>query len=283
MSTTAMPTTRRKKKINVSSIVFFLIGLVLAIIIASPLLYCVNASFMTEAQIYQTLIFPSELYLGNYTDALRIAPIFTFVLNSTFVAFVCTFMQLLTGSFAGYAFALLKFKGQKTLFYLFLATMMIPGNAIIISNYLTMAHLKMLDTHWALFLPYMTSAFCIFNMRQSFKGIPIELNEAAIIDGCNSLQFFIHVGIPLTLPFLGALGIYTFLQIWNQYLWPLLVVNKTELRTVQIGIGMLKGGDGIAYGPIMAGTTLILIPSILVFVLGQKSLISGLTAGAVKG
>ncbi len=149
--------------------------------------------------------------------------------------------------------------------------------------YDALGNLKLLDSYWSLILPYMTSAFCIFNMRQAYMSLPSELNEAAKIDGCNSFQFMMYVGIPLTFPFLGALGIYTFLQVWNQYLWPMLVTNKIELRTVQIGIGMLQNSDAMAYGPVMAGTTLILIPSILVFVLGQKSLISGLTAGAVKG
>ena len=151
------------------------------------------------------------------------------------------------------------------------------------ANQLTIAQWKILDTYWALILPYLTSAFCIFNMRQAYKSLPTELREAAIVDGCNSLQFFLRIGIPLTVPFLGALGIYTFLQIWNQYLWPLLVTNSTEMRTVQIGIGMLQNSDAMAYGPVMAGTVLILVPSILVFIFGPKTLISGLTTRAVKG
>lgn len=266
-----------------SRLLFTAIGLVLAAVIISPLLYCVSASFMTEQELYASQVFPASFNLSNYAAALRVAPIFRFIANSVFVAVVCTLMQLITGSLAGYAFGCLRFKGSKLLFYVFLSTMMIPGNAIIIANYLTMANLKLLDSYWSLILPYMTSAFCIFNMRQAYMSLPAELNEAAKIDGCNSFQFMLYVGIPLTFPFLGALGIYTFLQIWNQYLWPLLVTNKIELRTVQIGIGMLQNSDAMAYGPVMAGTTLILIPSILVFILGQKSLISGLTAGAVKG
>ena len=266
-----------------STVVFVIIGFLLALMIVSPLLYCVSASFMTEKELYSTQIIPSSFNLQNYRSALQVAPIFRFIFNSILIACTCTLFQLFTGSLAGYAFGCLKFKGQKVLFYLFLSTMMIPGNAIIIANYLTIANWKLLDTYWALILPYLTSAFCIFNMRQAYKSLPTELIEAATIDGCNSFQFFLRVGMPLTLPFLGALGIYTFLQIWNQYLWPLLVTNSIGHRTVQIGIGMLQNSDAMAYGPVMAGTTLILIPSVLVFTLGQKSLISGLTAGAVKG
>lgn len=264
-------------------LLFTLMGLALAVVIVSPLLYCLNASFMSEKEIFASQIFPSTLTLRNYETALRLAPLFRFIANSVVVVVTCTLAQLVTGSLAGYAFGCLRFKGSKVLFYVFLSTMMIPGNAIIIANYLTMADLKLLDSYWALILPYLTSAFCIFNMRQAYKSLPEELHEAASIDGCNSFQFLIHVGVPLTLPFLGALGIYTFLQIWNQYLWPLLVTNKKELRTVQIGIGMLQNAEGMDYGPVMAGTTMILLPSILVFVLGQRSLIAGLTSGAVKG
>lgn len=266
-----------------SRLVFTVIGLLLAAVIVSPLLYCLSASFMTEQELYASSILPTSINLNNYRAALKVAPIFRFIGNSVLVACVCTAFQLLTGSLAGYAFGCLEFKGRKILFYIFLSTMMIPGNAIIIANYLSIAQWKLTDTYWALVLPYLTSAFCIFNMRQAYMSLPTELHEAANIDGCNSFQFLIRIGMPLTMPFLGALGIYTFLQVWNQYLWPLLVTSDIKLRTVQIGIGMLQNSDAMAYGPVMAGTTLILIPSVLVFVLGQKSLISGLTAGAVKG
>ena len=160
---------------------------------------------------------------------------------------------------------------------------MIPGNAIIISNYLTMIDFKMIDTYWAMILPYMTSAFCVFNMRQAYKSLPVELHEAAVIDGASSFQYLMNVGVPLTLPSLGAVGIQTFLSVWNQYLWPMLVTSKTPLRTVQIGIGMLNNSDAMAYGVIMAGTVVVMIPLVLVFMVGQKTLITGLTAGAVKG
>lgn len=191
--------------------------------------------------------------------------------------------QLITGSLAGYAFGCLTFKGQKVLFFLFLSTMMIPGQAIIISNYLTIAQWHLIDTYWALLLPYLTSAFSVFNLRQAYKSLPKELYESAQIDGANSFQFFLKVAFPLTLPFLGAVGIYSFIQTYNQYLWPLLVVNSKNMRTIQIGIGMLKNEEAQDYGIIMAGTMMALVPSILMFVIGQKTLISGLTRGAVKG
>lgn len=258
---------------------------VLAALVLTPLLYCFVSSFYVEAQFYQrpVVLFPTPIDAANYAEAVTTAPILRFIFNSFFTAIVIMLSQLTTGSMAGYAFGCLKFKGQNTIFFLFLATMMIPGQAIIISNYLTIANLRLVDTYWALILPYLTSAFSVFNLRQAYKSIPHELFESAQIDGANSLQFLIRIGVPLTLPFLGSIGIYSFIQTYNQYLWPLLVVNSREMRTIQIGIGMLKDEDSLAYGRVMAGTMMALMPSILVFLVGQKTLISGLTNGAVKG
>ena len=238
---------------------------------------------MTEKEIYASNILPSSLSLANYQKALGQAPLFRFILNSFIVSISCVFLQLFTGSLAGFAFGCLSFTGKDALFKIFLATMMIPGNAIIISNYLTMIDFKLIDSYWAMILPYMTSAFCVFNMRQAYKSLPVELQEAALIDGATDFQYLMNVGAPLTLPSLGAVGIQTFLSVWNQYLWPMLVTSKTHLRTVQIGIGMLNNSDAMAYGVIMAGTVVVMIPLVIVFMVGQKTLITGLTAGAVKG
>ena len=267
---TTMKITASKVKQNnpIAGVVAF----ILALLIISPLVYCVLTSFLTEQEIFQLKVIPTSLNIENYQKALDQAPLFQFILNSIIVSCSCMALQLITG--------------QNAIFKIFLATMMIPGNAIIISNYLTVSGwglLKQPYTLWPLILPYMTSAFCVFNMRQAYKSLPSELAEAAEIDGCNSFQYFIRVAMPLTLPSLGAVGIQTFISVWNQYLWPLLVTNSVECRTVQLGIGMLQNADGQAFGTIMAGTTIVMIPSILVFVLGQKTLVSGLTAGAVKG
>ena len=261
------------------------VNCVVALCIVLPILYAFSVSLMTPSEIFQypPRLLPSGLYTQNYTDALRMAPIFRFILNSLFVATVVTIGQLFTGALAAYAFSILEFKGKKAIFMLMLCTMMIPSQAIIIANYLTISGLGMTDSYQALILPYLTSAFCVFNMRQAFLQLPTELNEAAKIDGCSTFRFFISIALPLTKPSLGALGVYTFLQSWNQYLWPLLVTDSKEYRTVQIGMGMLQNAEGNAFGPIRAGVIMVLAPSILAFILGQKQLVAGLTAGAVKG
>ena len=161
--------------------------------------------------------------------------------------------------------------------------MMIPSQAIIIANYLTICDWGLKNTYTALVLPNMATAFAVFNMRQAFLQLPMEIKEAADIDGCGNFRFFYEIALPLVRPSMGALGIYTFLQSWNYYLWPLLITDTVNMRTVQIGLGMLQGAEATDFRPVMAGSMLILIPSILAFVLGQKQLISGLTSGSVKG
>ena len=268
-----------------SRVIGGIIATLMAALIVSPIVYCFISSFYTEVQfnIRPIRLIPSPFDYHNFKEATEMAPILRFIFNSFFTALVIMSCQLFTASLAGYAFGCLQFKGQKAIFMLFLSTMMIPGQAIIISNYLTMAKFHLIDTYWALILPYLTSAFSVFNLRQAYKSLPRELMESAEIDGANSFQFLIKVGFPLTLPFLGAVGIYSFIQTYNQYLWPLLVVNSKKMRTIQIGIGMLRNEEREDYGIIMAGTMMALVPSIVIFVTGQKTLISGLTKGAVKG
>ena len=264
-------------------VAMYALNIIFAIIIIVPVIYCFNVSMMDLKEIYGGKFWPSHLTIENYTRAFQLAPFFTFIKNSLIVSGVITFAQVVTGALAAYAFAMMEFKGKKVLFYIMLATMMIPSQAIIIANYLTIADWGIRNTYSALILPNAAAAFAVFNMRQAFLTLPKEIHEAAEIDGCTNFKFLYTIGVPLIKPSLGALIIYVFLQSWNYYLWPLLVTDSVNMRTVQIGLGMLQGAEATDFRPVMAGAMVILIPSILVFIIGQKQMISGLTAGAVKG
>ena len=264
-------------------VAMYALNIIFAIIIIVPVIYCFNVSMMDLKEIYGGKFWPSHLTIENYTRAFQLAPFFTFIKNSLIVSGVITFAQVVTGALAAYAFAMMEFKGKKVLFYIMLATMMIPSQAIIIANYLTIADWGIRNTYAALILPNAAAAFAVFNMRQAFLTLPKEIHEAAEIDGCTNFKFLYTIGVPLIKPSLGALIIYVFLQSWNYYLWPLLVTDSVNMRTVQIGLGMLQGAEATDFRPVMAGAMVILIPSILVFIIGQKQMISGLTAGAVKG
>lgn len=263
--------------------IFYVLNIIFAAIVLVPLIYCFNVSMMDLKEVFSGSFWPSKLSLENYKRAVELAPFGRFIANSLIVSITVTVGQVVTGALAAYAFAMMKFKGKNFLFMLMLASMMIPSQAIIIANYLTIADWGLRNTYAALILPNIAAAFAVFNMRQAFMQLPMEIKEAAEIDGCTNFKFFYKIGIPLIKPSLGALGIYVFLQSWNHYLWPLLVTDSVDMRTVQIGLGMLQGAEATDFRPVMAGAMIILIPSVIAFIAGQKQLISGLTAGSVKG
>jgi len=160
---------------------------------------------------------------------------------------------------------------------------MIPADATIIANYLTISSFKLTDNYLGLVLPYLTSAMGIFLMRQYYLTVPKELKEASVVDGCGHMKFLLWILTPISKPVISSLAIYVFIHTYNQYMWPLLVTNKQSMRTVQIGMSILKSGEAIDYGAVLSGAVMILIPSIIVFIIGQKAFIKGMTSGTVKG
>jgi len=265
---------------------FSLAGKILiGLLIISPLLMGLSLSFMNASEMASIPphFVPHDPVIRTYQHALRTAPLFHFMWNSVIVCTIVIIGQFITCSFAAYAFSFYKFKGQRLLFLLILTTMMIPGDAIIIANYLTISQLRLSDTYIALTAPYITGAMGIFLLRQFFLTIPKELREAALLDGCKDMRFLFQVVMPISKPAIASLGIYVFIQVYNQFLWPLLVTNANSMKTVQVGMSILQMGEAVDYGAVLAGAVLILIPAILVFLFGQKYLIKGMTAGAVKG
>ncbi len=272
-------------KKSLTKIMLYIINAIVGLIVIGPIIYALSVSFMPPDQIfeYPPKIFPRVLYFRNYVDAINVAPLFRFIFNSFIVSLSVTIGQIITSSLAAYAFAFMEFKGKNLIFMLFLSTMMIPWEAIIISNYLTISAFGWLNTYQGLIVPYFSSALGIFLLRQHFLTLPKELHDAAIIDGCTSFRYFIDIALPLAKPAIGALGIYTFLSIWNQYMWPLLITNTDNMRTVQIGISLLQWSEAQSFGLVMAGVIMVLLPSVVAFILGYRQLVEGLVSGAIKG
>lgn len=270
---------------NIKTLSLYLINIVFAGIILFPLIYALMISLMHPSHVFQypPKLIPKGLYFGNYVEALGSFPILRFVLNSFIVSSIVTLGQIATASLAAYAFTYYNFKCRNVIFLIFLSTMMIPGETTIIANYLTITSLNWLDTYQALVVPNLSTALGIFLMRQFFLTIPKDYYEAAAIDGTTKFQFFVKVLLPLSRPAIGSLAIYSFLMTWNQYMWPLLVTNTDAMRTVQIGISMLQMAESQSFGLIMAGVVIIMIPSLVAFVIGQKQLIEGISAGSLKG
>ena len=258
---------------------------VMAFVILLPLLYALSIAFMPSGELFtmELNLLPKNPTLSNFRDALVNVPLLRFILNSFIMAGCITIGQIITCSLSAFAFSFLEFKGKGILFAIVMATMMVPGEATIISNYLTVGNLGMLDTYGVLIVPYLTSAIGIFLFRQFYMTFPISLYESAKLDGCNNLKFIIKILLPLTKSAIGAMGVYTFINAWNMYMWPLLVTGSDKMRTVQIGISMLDSVDSQSITLMIAGVVMVIIPSISIFILGQKQLIRGMFSGAVKG
>lgn len=254
-------------------------------IMVFPLYYGLVYSLLSPRDAYRwpPFLFPARVFVQNYYDAWLNAKIYLFIVNSMIISFSITLGQLLTSSLSAYAFSFFKFKGRNVLFLIFIATMMVPAEACLIPNYMTIRNLNLLDTYRGLIIPFLAGALGTFLMRQHFLTIPREIYEAAVMDGTGKFKFLYRILLPLSLPALATLGIYTFMSSWNMYTWPLIVTNTMQKRTVQIGIAILRFEDAMNYSLVLAGVMVVLTPSLLALIIGQKYIIRGLTSGAVKG
>ena len=259
-----------------------LLTLPIVLFIMIPLLYTFMMSVLPPDELY-TRFWPSHFDFSSYLQVFTRTMIPRHILNSFIVAGSVTILQMITCSMAAFSFSFLNFKGRNFVFMCILATMMVPWEATIISNYLTVAKWNWLNTYYVLILPYGCSAMGIFLMRQHYLTFAKELHEAAYLDGCSNWRFLATIVIPLSRPALGALGAYIFLQQWNNYLWPLLVTSTDNVRTVQIGVASMYDIDSEQINLMMSAVIVCLVPSLSIFVFMQKNLINGLMAGAVKG
>jgi len=255
-----------------------------ALVLFFPILYAISASFMQPKEIYAGELFPSSISFDAYKEVFDSIPLLHYLMVSFIMSFMVMVGQLIISSLSAFAFAFIKFKGRDLIFFLFLSTMLIPWEATIIPNFLTILNLSWINTYQGLSLPFFALPFGIFLLRQHFLTIPLELWESAQMDGCSRFRFLIRFVIPLSKSSLSALGIYGFLTTWNQYLWPLLVTNDDTVRTVQIGLKMLIANESSSsWNMVMAAVVAILLPTLLLLFFGIKHIREGLTAGALKG
>ncbi|MEK5444353.1 carbohydrate ABC transporter permease [Fredinandcohnia sp. FSL W7-1320] len=263
-------------------VTFYILLIVSALLIAGPAIMAIVMSFMTNQDIL-TASMPTELTADNYVVAFERFPLFKYLFNSFVVSIVIMLGQLALSSLAAYAFVFLEFKGRDLLFYLFIATMMVPFEASIIPNFHIIRDLGWLDNYAGLTIPFFATTFGTFLLRQNFKQIPKELREASQIAGIGDFKFFLTVVLPVSRTSLVTLGVYGFLTSWNMYLWPLLATTNDTVRTVQIGLKQLQTQEQLNdWGVIMAGAVIVIIPTLILLFLGQKKLQTGLTEGAVK-
>jgi multiple sugar transport system permease protein len=256
----------------------------LALTMLAPFLWMVSTSLMGENEVFRfpPAFIPSAPRWANYPEAMTMQPFARFFLNSLIVAAAAVAGQLLFCSLAAYAFARLRFPGRDRLFGAYLATMMIPAIVTIIPSFLLIARLGWMNSYWALCTPALSSVWGIFLLRQFFMTIPRDLEDAARVDGASDLTIFWRIIIPLSKPALATLAIFAFMGSWKDFLWPLLVTNRTEMRTVEVGIASFNNLYSTDWPHQMAAAVLVLLPVIVVFFLAQKYFVRGITLSGLK-
>ena len=265
----------------------YLTLIVIAISMLYPFLAMVNLSFVDNSSIFSQsgkFLHVSNLTLQNYQNVFKELPMSRYFLNSLIVATISTFGQVIFAALAGYAFARLNFRFRNAIFLMILITMLIPPQVNIIPLFFLMREMHLIDTYQALILPSLFGGLGVFLMRQYFLGFPKDLEESAKIDGCNLFQTFFKIALPLALPTVATLAIFTFVTTWNSFMWPLIVTNSESMRTLPVGLAIYKGSfrEITLWGELLACSVICTIPVIGVFLLGKKYFISDILQGGVK-
>lgn len=248
-----------------------------------PIFYAFMISLMSGGEVIMGKLLPEKVTLDNYTAAFERVPLLRYLWNSFYVSLVVMIGQLVISSLAAFSFVFISFKGRDFIFFLFISTMMIPWEATMIPNFLTIQKLGWINSYSGLTIPFFALAFGIFLLRQQFKTIPYELYEAAQVAGISKFRFFWNIVLPVSRTSIITLGIYSFLTTWNMYLWPLLATNNEEHRTVQIGLKQMQSQEiSTEWGVVMAAVVIVILPALLLLFIGQKHLQKGLTQGAIK-
>lgn len=268
---------------QLKTLVTYSILIAVALILLFPLFFALSIALQGDTIAPQLLPDLGNLDWGVFPRILVQQPdLVRWIINSFVVSSLVTTGVLITSAFAAYTFTFLEFWGKQVFFIIILGTLMIPFEATIVPNFLFVSRLGWQDSYQGLVVPFLASGFGIFLLRQYFLTIPLELYEAAKMDGCGHIRYLWQFVLPLSRPALATLGLYTFLGTWNQFYWPLLVTNSTQWRTTQVGIGIFRSNEAQVLNMLMAATLVIIIPTLIPLIAGQRQLVRGLTAGILK-
>ncbi len=226
---------------------------------------------------------PSKIQWENYVKAFQAVPFMTYFKNSVIVTVCITSCELITTVLAAFAFARLEFKGKNLLFMLLVATMMVPGEILVIPNFVTLAKLGWINSYKALIAPWAASVFSIFLLRQQFASIPESYYKAARMDGCGDLRYLLTVMVPMSRSTLVSVALLKVINSWNSYLWPLIATNEKTMRTLPVGLAYFSTEAGVQYNTLMAFSLLIISPTLIVYALTQKYIIQGVSKNGLKG
>ena len=256
-----------------------------ALLFLVPIIWMVLSALKPSAEVFTVppKLFGSEILFSNFAEAWNYLPFGRFILNTIWVAGVGTLITLVASATAGYAFARLNFRFQGGLFVLYLSTLIVPQEVIVIPMFLVMQQLGWVNSYKALILPWAFTAFGTFLLRQFFMTIPKELEEAAKIDGCGHVRILRSVIIPVAAPAIAVLAVFTFITYWNSFLWPLIIVNDTSKMTVPLGLELFLGQQGQRWELLMAAATISMVPTIILVLALQKYLVKGIALSGLGG
>lgn len=273
-----------RKRFSPAKVLVFCLLLIGAVIMIFPFIWMVLTSLKTFKEAIQVPIvwIPEEWRFSNYVTVLEKLNFGTYYRNTIIMTLTILVGQLLLCSLAGYAFARLRFKGKNLIFFLILSVLMVPPQMTLIPRYLMMDYLGWVDTFKGLIIPMIPSAYGTFFLRQFFMSLPKELEDSAKIDGCSYFRIYWNIMLPLCTSALVAYGILNFLASWNDLLWPLIVTNSENMRVLSIAMASMQGQNGTQYQLLMAASVMATIPTVCVFMVGQKYFIKGIAMTGIK-
>lgn len=279
-------TVPRPGRISWSRIATHVVLLLGAAMMVFPFYWMLSTSLKSNQEALQSppTFLPTSLHPENYASALAAAPFGRYFLNTSFVATCQVVGVLAVSTLAAYAFARMDFYGKDMVFLIFLSTLMIPSEVTLIPNFIIITKwLGWYNTYQAQIVPTLGSVFAIFLLRQFFKSIPTELEEASKLDGCGQLRFLWSVVLPLSTPAVITVALFNFLGAWNAFLWPLIVTRSPDMRPIQLGLQVFTTENSSAYGQLMAASTLVIAPTVVLFLVAQRYFIEGIARSGLKG
>lgn len=284
------PVAVRRRSLPLSLLAWRIAGyaamLLVMVVIGLPVYWTVMAAFKETREIYSLPVtwWPANPTLANFPAAWQAAPFGRYYVNSFITTFFGAAAEVILALFSAYALAYLRFPRKDLVFLLLLAALMVPVEITIVPNYLTVARLGWINTYQGIIVPGAAIAYGTFLLRQAFLAVPREILEAARVDGAGHFRILFSVVAPIAQPAIVTMALLSVVSKWNDFLWPLIVTNTTDMRTLPIGVFWLRNSEGLAnWGVVMAGSLFLIVPVLIGFLLAQRAIVEGMTAGAVKG
>ena len=272
------------KDLKLQKLFFYLFLLGMTAIYMGPFLFSLSISFNAEQDVFSWPIklLPEKWTLGNYRAVWQDLPFTTWLFNSVLITSVQTVTNVFFASLAGFAFARLDFPGRNFIFSLLLASLMVPGIILLVPKFIILNEFRLINTYFGLMAPGLVTVVNIFLMKQFFMTIPKDLEEAALIDGCSYFRIFWQIFLPVSKPALAAVAIYTFQGSWNEFLWPVIVAVTNDMFTLPMGMAFLKNEFSVQWPLMMAGTILISLPTVAIFLIFQRYFVQGVASAGLK-